>query len=122
MDRKEYMKDYMAKKRGVNKGVNKTPENVNKTVENVNKLTNVNRGVNKVILSDGQVWYPDPGLKAQREKAYDDNLHCMDDIRGDYKERKARAGRYAVWLASGKPCNSISVISTVEEVAELVNS
>lgn len=45
MDRKEYMRQYMANKRkgvntNVNKDVNKTPENVNKCLQDVNKDVN----------------------------------------------------------------------------------
>lgn len=50
MDRREYHREYMRKKRGVNKDVNNTGEDVNTTDGNVNKvLTGVNK---KLYLSD----------------------------------------------------------------------
>ena len=101
MDRKEYMKDYMAKKRGVNKSVNKPPENVNKVgvvnKENVNKTVDVNKDVNKVILSDGQVWYPDLKIKKEAEKVFNDRVEYMGELRGDLEARKERVERYSKW-------------------------
>ena len=93
MDRKEYMKDYMAKKRGVNKSVNKPPDNVNKVVGNVNKLTDVN----KVTLSDGQVWYPDKKVKEEADKLFKSRVEYMGNLRGDLKARKERVERYSKW-------------------------
>ena len=84
------------KKKRVNKDVNKPTENVNKTEPNVNTDVNKSVNVNKpnvntpVVLSDGQVWYPNP----QPDTFKQDNINYMGKLRNDLKERQATADRY----------------------------
>ena len=49
MTRAEYMKEYMAKRRSVNKDVNNS--------DDVNKVLTDDRGFKYKTLSDGQRWY-----------------------------------------------------------------
>lgn len=66
------------------------------------------------VLSDGQVWFPDLILKAQREQAFTDEVNRLGEQHDDLKLRWARVRRYAKWLAAGRPGDSFNISKPTE--------